>query len=227
VWTVPKEVIVLPIWKQVKWLIAHWKEIPGLVLGMFVELWRALKKAPGAALDGIKALPEVLAKVGKGIWVGLKLAVELIVRFVKRIPNAVKIALVGIWSGVKKAGGAVGKVLASIVSFVHTVGVAVAGFFQRITLRDVLRSFVTGLRAIFLDGPKMIWGWLCSFIKVSGKVLKAMFGCVGTCIAFMFMCVWEAIIYTPRKLGEMLAACGSSLRSGGKEILVWVDPKRT
>jgi hypothetical protein len=58
------------------------------------------------------------------------------------------------------------------------------------------------------------------------KVFKALFGCMGWMIMELFKWTLEALIYVPKKLGDILVACGSSVRNGGKEVMVWIDPKR-
>jgi len=84
----------------------------------------------------------------------------------------------------------------------------------------------TGIASSNIFTPKTTKKWLYSFGKMSYNVLGKMSGCIGRLIWTILMGTFRALMYVPDRLCEILAACGGSLRTGGKEILVWCDPKR-
>jgi hypothetical protein len=226
VWTIPKHVLLMPIARALKWLHEHRAEIPGIVANVMKQLWCGAKKAPGVLWEGLKKVPEFLKDLVSVIGKLLRFCVAATWKLISRIPKATKIALVWLWEGTKKTGVGVGKVVVQLVSFLHTMCAAVASLFQRITLQDIVRGLATCLQAAFLDVPKAVWQWLCTFGETSLKVFKAMFGCMGWIILELFKCTLEAIIYVPKKMGNILVACGSSVRNGWKEVIIWIDPKR-
>jgi hypothetical protein len=219
VWTVPKHVLVLPLVKAGRWVGAHWREIPRKVWAVLKKVLEGIlkgaKKAPGAVWRAIKKIPGCVKDIGSAIW-----------KVIKRMPSAARIGLVWLWMGVKKTGQGIGNVLSSMFAFLHTFCAAVLSSFQRITMQDVFIAFAASLQAIFMDAPKKIWYWMYSFSETSLRVLKALFGCLGECMWFILKCLIGLVTYVPLKIGKMLAACASSMGSGGKEVLVWIDPKR-
>ncbi|KAH8724852.1 hypothetical protein GQ44DRAFT_707930 [Phaeosphaeriaceae sp. PMI808] len=226
IWTVPKHVIVLPLIKSNKWLHEHGEEIPGMIVKGLREMRIGITKIPGAIWKAIKSIPRFIESVVKAIGRGLSACAKGIWKVIKSLPHAAKLTLVWIWTGVKNAGSAMANVFKSIISFIHTVCAAIFGFFRRITLQDVWQGLLACLRTVFVNVPKKIWEWLCKFGEASKQGLEALFGTLGKCMWYLVRIIWELIVYIPEKIGEILAACGSSLRSGGKEMLVWIDPKR-
>ncbi|OAL54500.1 ankyrin [Pyrenochaeta sp. DS3sAY3a] len=218
-WSIPKHCVVRPAVAWVKWVHKHRAEIPKLLGDAAKSVARGLKKVPARAWASLKRLPG-------HIWRCVKELSKFLWRSIKRIPSGVKIALIWLWGGIKRIGGAIGYALNRFFSFIHTVCAAVASFFKQITLQDVVNAFKQCFGAIFIDAPKKIWEWMQKFGDVSLKVLRAIFGCTGECIWILITALIEAVIYVPKKLWVILVACGASVSSGGKEVLVWIDPKR-
>jgi hypothetical protein len=225
VWTIPKNVLLMPIVRALKWLHEHRAEIPGMVADAMRKVWCGAKKAPGVVWQGLKKVPKFMKDLVSAIGKLLRFCLAATWKLISRIPKATKIALVWLWEGMKKTGVAVGKTVVQLVSFLHTIGAAIANFFQRITIQDIFRGLAICLHAVFIDAPKAIWQWIYTFGEASMKVCKAMFGGMSWLILELFKCIVAALVFVPRKLGEILVACGSSVRNGGKEVLVWIDPK--
>ena len=236
-WTVPKEAIVIPLINGVKWLHKHGSDLPKMLADavksivnglkkMVVGTLKGLKKLGELAWDGLKALPGFLLECVKACAKCITSVVVGIWKFIPGIPRALWATCIWLGDGLKRMALAVGRAFGSIFSFLHTVCAAIASFFQRITLKDVLNSFVACLRAIFVDFPKKLWDWTCAAGEALVKATIAIFGGFGKCIWTMLRAIFEFIVYIPKKIGEMLAACGSSIKSGGREIAVWFDPKR-
>ncbi|KAF2829034.1 ankyrin [Ophiobolus disseminans] len=226
VWSLPKHLVVLPVVKRIKWLHTHRAEIPGLIVEQLKGFWVWLRKIPAAILEGVKKVPGDVWKFVKATGSFSADFVKEVWKLITRLPNAAKIALVWLWTGIKKTGMAIGNSFAHLLSFIHTIVAAISSFFQRITLRDVWRGFVACLRMTFVDAPAKLWKWLCSFGEMSLKVFQAMFGCIGWLMWQLIKGLMYAVMYIPVKLGDILVASGGSLRAGGKEIMVWFDPKR-
>ncbi|KAF2029678.1 hypothetical protein EK21DRAFT_112720 [Setomelanomma holmii] len=209
-----------------KWLHAHRAEVPGMIANFMKGVWGGMKKAPRAFWNGLKKIPKFLTNTIMFIGRCLMFCSEIAWKLIKRLPNATNIALRWVWTGIKKTGLAIAKVFKQLISLSHTILTAIGGFFQRITPRDVALALVRCLHAIFVDVPKTIWKWLYSFGEASLKVFKAMFSWMGWLLWELIKCIMEAVVYVPKKIGEILVACGSTVKNGGREVLVWIDPKR-
>lgn len=222
VWSVPKHVIVLPIKRRVEWLKKHWDEVPSLLRKKVGEAWQGVKRAPRAIWDAMKKVPDKLARFVEIVGELVSEVCKWVWKLIKRIPGAVKAAGVWIWSGVVATAVAIVNMLKALASFVHTTAVAVAGLFQKITMNDVWNAFVRCLSAVFVELPKGLW----KAIVWTGKVMKATVVGISECIWECLQAIWDVLVYIPKKFVEVVMACGSSARAGGREVLVWVDPKR-
>lgn len=218
-WSVPKHVIVLPVIDGAKWVYKHRRDIPKILAGFAKDVAIGVTKFGAQALKGLKELPEA-------IWHFMKTCAIFIWRTIKRLPHGMKMALLWLWTGIKRTGIAIGYVFERVFSFLHTVCAAIGSFFRRITLQDVVNAFLICLRAIFVDVPKKVWEWLCTFGKASLAALKATFGCVGECFWLLIRCCVAVVTYVPEKIWQILKACASSIGNGGKEVMVWYNPKR-
>ncbi|CAO2654999.1 Nn.00g117320.m01.CDS01 [Neocucurbitaria sp. VM-36] len=218
-WTIPKHAVVLPFIKGMKWLYEYRKEIPKMMARAAKDAANGMKKFPAQAWKAIKEIPRC-------IWRVLRYCVKLTWRSIKRLPRGLKIAFIWLWTGLKRGGLAVTNAIQRLFSFIHTACAAVLGFFQRITLRDVTNAFMTCLHATIFDAPRKLWDWMRTFGEASLKVMKSIFGCWGECMWALIRYAIAGVIYIPKKILEIILGCGSSMRSGGKEVLVWFDPKR-
>lgn len=226
VWSVPKHLLALPVWKRAKWLHAHKAEIPELIAKKLQEVWEWLKEVPTTIWEGVKKAPGALKRFAKGTAKFVVHLVKATCELITRIPGAIAIAMKWLWDGVKKTCAAIGNLFVQLFSFVHTVIAAVVSFFQRITLWDIWHVFTVALHAIFVDALVKIWGWLCSVGTTCEKIFEKLFGCIGWLLWILAQGIMWTIVYVPVELASILVACGGSLKAGLKEVLVWFDPKR-
>ncbi len=226
VWSVPKHLLVLPLIEAGKWVGKNWKEFPRMLKERAMKMGKGLKRLGKGTLKAVKELPHAMWEGIKGVAELVKSIVLFLWRTVKAIPHALKIVFLWLWNGIKSAVSTLGHVAQRFASFIHTTLAAIFSFFKRVTLTDVMNGFLGCLRAIFVDGPKKLWDWTCSVGKMSVKVMKTLFGSLGECIVLIVKGVVWLVTFIPRKIWEILKACGSSIRHGGREVMVWVNPKR-
>ncbi|TRX92367.1 hypothetical protein FHL15_006753 [Xylaria flabelliformis] len=219
VWSVPKHVVVLPIVRQIKWLHAHRAELPRLVIDGLKRFWEGVKAFPRDVWDVLKRIPPFMKELAEFIR-------DTIVATIKGIPKAARIAALWVWNGIKTLMGVIGSAFDRLFSFLHTALVAIGTFFRNITLKNVWDGFVAFAHAVVVEGPRKLWQWMRKFKNVSIKMLKAMWGCFGEFLGFLFWGLVAVITYVPRKLWEILVSMLRSIGYGGKEVMIWINPKR-
>jgi hypothetical protein len=207
-WDVPRDLIVTPTIRGVKWLKDHHKEVPGIVAA-----W--LKKIPKKVWHVLKKIPVTIKDILQNTWL-----------FIKAIPKAGRIALLWMWGGLKKLGTAVTHVFRRIFSLLHTVFVAITSFFRDCTFKDIVDGFQFLLHAIFVDAPQKLWKWLSKFGNISYKFLKALFGNLGCILWWLGRGIVEVFMYVPKRLATILVAFVQSLGGACKEAMIWINPKR-
>jgi hypothetical protein len=207
-WYIPKHAIVLPVWKALKWMYTHRAELPEWIVKSLKRAGRTLIKVPGALWLISKGL-------AKSIWDGIK-----------GLPKAVRFAIVWMYTGIKNMGDAVANVFKRFFTFLHTAFAAVANSFRNITLKDIWDGFESFVHALFVDGPRKVWGWLCTFEKMILKMLEAMWGCTGRLLWMLLRALIAIFTYVPMRLWEIIVSAGGSLGSAFREVLIWFDPKR-
>lgn len=219
VWSVPKHVIVLPLVDGMKWMHEHRKEIPKLVANAVRKLGVGLKKLPSRIWEVMKEVPSIVKAIAKAIRT-----------YMWRIPNGAKIVFVWLWRGMKSTGLAIGRIFERLVSLLHTVLAATMSFFRRITIGDILRALQASLYVTFVVAPKQVWAWACTLGESSRKALVAVFGTLGRGLWLVVTCLLDlvasAVLYIPGQAMRIAKACANSVGNGGKEVLVWIDPKR-
>ncbi|KAI0535446.1 hypothetical protein GGR58DRAFT_441380 [Xylaria digitata] len=215
VWTIPKHAVVLPIAKHVRWLYRHRAELPRLVADALKRSWKALRGFPAEVWEVLREIPGFVK------WLARVAAVTI-----RRSPEAIKIAALWIWNGIRSLAGAVGTVFNRLFSFLHTVLVAVGTFFKNVTLRNVWDGFVAFMHAVGVEGPKRLWSWVRRIPDVTVKMLEALWGWVGELLGWLFWGLARAFIYVPKKMWEILASVFNSVGHGGKEVMIWINPKR-
>ncbi|KAH6880428.1 hypothetical protein B0T10DRAFT_495409 [Thelonectria olida] len=167
------------------------------------EVWRIIKKVPSFLKDLVL-----------GIW-----------HFFKAIPGVIKTIAVWIGRGFKSVGEAIWNVVTKIFSLIHTVLSAIVSFFGSITLSDIWDGFTYVLRAIFIETPKAIFRFICSFGEMSYKALAALFGCFGKCLWYIGAGIIWLIKYIPAKLWQCVEAIGRSIRKAFREMMAFLNPK--
>ncbi|EOO00781.1 putative ankyrin repeat-containing protein [Phaeoacremonium minimum UCRPA7] len=223
--------VAIIVWYIPKWMVY---EMPKEACK---DMWRKRHRFWGWCKRTVRELPAKLKKVGKDMWEGAKKApVEIwraakastlwLFRLITAIPGALKIALKWIGSGLKKAWDAVAHIILRVLSFLHTLGVAVVSFFHDLTWQDVVNGFKSVLRAIFVGLPKAIWSFIADFGKMSYEMLKTLFGALGQLLWYIGLGLLWLVCYIPKKLWQILVSLVGSMSSGVREIMVWFDPKR-
>ncbi|KAI0182328.1 hypothetical protein EV127DRAFT_449779 [Xylaria flabelliformis] len=219
VWSVPKHVVVLPVVRSIKWLHAHRAELPRLVLDGLKRFWEGVKAFPKDVWDFLKRIPPFMKKVAVFIR-------DTIVETIKGIPKAARIAALWVWNGIKTLMGVIGSAFNRLFSFLHTALLAIGTFFRNITLKNVWDGFVAFAHAVVVEGPRKLWQWMRKFKNVSIRMLKAMWGCFGEILGFLFWGLLAVLAYVPRKLWEILVMMLRSIGYGGQEVMIWINPKR-
>ncbi|KAL7941166.1 hypothetical protein V8C42DRAFT_335534 [Trichoderma barbatum] len=218
-WTVPKHVVLtvpkaifvtLPkeIW-QSRHKVGPWCK------RQITQFPRRMKRAAKFAGRGMKEVGKVIQKTPSKLW-----------EVLKRIPGALWIAVLWVGKGLVNIGNAAFNVLKRAVSLIHTAIQAVSGFFRAITLQDIANGFRAMFRAIFIDFPKAVAWFVITFGETTYKVLGSVLGTLGKAIFYAFALVFLLHRWLPKKIWEMLKACGVSIGKGVEEMLVWINPKR-
>ncbi|RYC53807.1 hypothetical protein CHU98_g12399, partial [Xylaria longipes] len=220
VWYVPKHAVVLPVVRRVKWLYARRAELPRLVVDGLKRLWEGVRSLPGDLWGFVRRIPPFV----KTLAVSIR---DDIVATIKGIPKAARIAALWGWNGVKILVGVIGKIFDRLFSFLHTVLLAVGTFFRNVTLKNVWDGFVAFVHAVVVEGPRKLWHWMRKFGDVSIEMLKAMWGFWGELLGFLFWSLVKIFAYVPVQLWKILASMLESIGYGGKEILIWINPKRS
>ncbi|KAK4451519.1 ankyrin repeat domain-containing protein 50 [Podospora aff. communis PSN243] len=224
-WSVPKHVLVKPLWKTGKycwenkgrfggWCKRQAKEMPGRVKRGAEKVWKGVKKAPGKSWKVMKKVPMAMEEMVKAMW-----------KVIKRIPAAMKVVGMWILDSLMSVGKAVGNVFLRIVSAIHTALMAVLDFFRRTTLKDVWNGICDVFEAVFVKLPKAIWGGIKAAGDMALKVLEGMFGCIGWLIWMIFKGLLWTANFVPAQLWKMICAIGSSMAKGYHEMRVWFNPK--
>ncbi|KAL2269752.1 hypothetical protein VTJ83DRAFT_1936 [Remersonia thermophila] len=215
VWNVPKDGIVVPLWK-------------GLKYG-----WENKHKLGGWCKRQIKALPGRLARGGKAVWRGvgkIPKIVKATARWawgcIRRIAKAAKVLVLWLWNSLKTIGGAVKHALLRVLAAIHTAVAAALDFFRSITLRDVWRGVKDAVEALVRGLPRAIWVAASGLGIAVAAVIVTLFGMVGQMILFVLQVLLLIVQYVPKQLGVILGAFWTSVVSGYHEIMLWFDPKR-
>ena len=218
IWSVPKHLVVLPIGKGITWMCQYeyWKELPEKIKQWLKEkLLKRIKRIVKGIADPIKNLPRIMRKLMKRIW-----------QMIRATPQAINIAALCIRNGFRTIGTAMSSVFERLFSLLHTMVTAIATFFRELTLKDAWNGVRALLRVIFVDGPKAVWNWATKFGEITYKIARMLFGFTGEVLWWITRGLVEVIVFVPKKLWEILSSCGHSAASGGKEISIWINPKR-
>ncbi|CAK9784556.1 hypothetical protein CC85DRAFT_326021 [Cutaneotrichosporon oleaginosum] len=172
-------------------------------------LWRATKTTARWTRDFLKATAKLL-------W-----------RMIKALPAALAV----VWAWIKTSSVAIGNALVALlakpIALLHTAAMAVISLLQRarnVTLRDLWNAFIAMMAAI-ANVPRQIWHALTALQEVSFKVFAKLFGLLGVVVWAIGWVVVQIVLYIPRQLGVILVAAGSSVKKGGHEVAVWINPK--
>ena len=191
-------------------------------------------------------LPRAISATGKFIWktitVYLPRAITATGRFIWKtitvhIPNMVIYTAKLIWSGAKSV--AIGlktlvvgswnlfvKGVLAIASLIHSILEAVVSFFRRITLKDIWNGFVQVLHWLFVEVPTAIAGCLAAVYNGLCRAIVAVFGWLGELALMIWHGLVTVVTYYPVKLFKVLLEYSKVFVRGGKEILIWFNPKR-
>jgi len=71
----------------------------------------------------------------------------------------------------------------------------------------------------------MVWHGLTNAAEWTHKILKAMFGWVGSVFYWTGFAVVWLVTYVPIKIWEILGEMGNVIGRGMHEVVVWVNPK--
>ena len=218
VWSVPKHVVVRPLWRGCKfcwgnkhkfggWCKAQAKAFPDRAKRAGKAVWKVAKKVPKTLWRGVKAVPRVVERLLKWVWT-----------VIKRIPAAMKKLAGWLWDSLKRAGRAVAHVFLRAVA-------AVLDFFRNIKLKDVWNGVCDVADAVFRGLPRACGKIVLSFLAVIAGTIIAVFGLAGKIVVFLAQALWYLALYIPLHLGEILAGIWTSIAKGYHEIMVWINPK--
>jgi hypothetical protein len=224
-WTLPKEY--LPnIGRRV---VRAVKEFPDTMKFLGKLLWARLLAIPSYVVKfaeklwiAIKGIPSFCVEFAKGIWYLVKLVVKWLWKMTTQIiPQALfdagKFAVRTLVSAVKF----VWQFMKDVVSFLHTLVVAIITRFTSVTLNDVLRA----LSVVFVSVPKWIWSTICKVaVAIKNGIVTILEG-MGDVISFLVMLPVWLVIYVPRKVVKILVGCGEIASAGAREVAWWINPK--
>ena len=236
VWSVPKHLIVKPLFKGCKfcWTNRHqfggWCKrqaaaLPGRAARAGKAVWRGVKKVPRAAWNVAKAVPKVAWNVAKAVPKALGRLLKRLWTMVAKIPGIMKALCVWVWESLKRVGQATAHVFLRVAAALHTAVAAVLDFFRNIKLRDVWNGVCEVVDAVVRGLPLALWKVVSGLGLFVAGTIVALFGCAGKLVLLLVQALWYVAKYVPRQLGEMVAAIWSSIAKGYHEILVWINPK--
>lgn len=248
VWYVPKHVVVLPVVRSCKWCWANKKriglwckhqlaEMPKRVARFGKAAWKTAKKVPKAVWKAAKKVPEAVWKAAKKtpevIWKAIKKVLEAIREIGKalwrlltvRIPDAILIALKWTWEGIISLAKAIGDIPVKIVSFLHTVLVAIITLLRNATLRDIWNGFCDILRAVFVTLPQTLWSWIQNLGSAFYRIMKALLGSFGELLWSIGIILQIMFFSIPIRFGIILLNLVGSFAKALSEIIVWINPK--
>ncbi|KAI1131104.1 hypothetical protein F5Y10DRAFT_234258 [Nemania abortiva] len=218
-WMIPKHVVVLPVARRVKWLYRHRAELPRIVINGLKKLWAGVKKLPKGLWEFLKGTARFMVRL-------VDFIIDVVIATITGLPKATRLAALWMWSGVKTLLRAVAWVFDRLFSFLHTAVMALVTFFKTVTLRNVWDGFVAFVRAVLVDGPKKLGLWLGKFGHTVMRMLKALWGDLGELLGWLFWALVKVAMFVPKRLGEIIVGVLKSAGYGGKEVLIWINPKR-
>jgi hypothetical protein len=189
-------------------------DIPALFMyalprGLVEWLWSRRQDIPRWIGEFVRWVPEAGLEVLK--WVG---------RILRGVPHATAVVAKFLWRIVQAIGKAIVHAGKATFGLLHSLIVAVVTFFSELTLRDLFNGLVEIFRL-----PIRLWDLAKDLAESILKFMKALFGLPGEAVTWLFYGILWVIVYIPRKLWEILAAMGGSLRKAFKELLVLVNPR--
>jgi hypothetical protein len=215
VWTVPKVVVVKPLYKSVKWAWQNKHKFGGWVKKQVKEIPKKVARGARHVWHGLCLVPKILKAIAKWAW-----------GCVKRIPKAVEKMAKWFWESAKHVGGAIWHAIMRVVSAIHTAFSAVVDYFRNITLKDVWRGIQDAARAVVVGLPKALWTVFTGFFIAVAATIVTLFGLAGELFLFFLKIILYIVQYVPKQLWHMLEALGSSFSRGWQEIMVFFNPKR-
>ena len=174
----------------------------------------------------ITAIPQATRATGGFIWKTITVSIPQIIKFIaKSILQGAKI--VAIW--IRKFAIGSQKLLVKgillIISLIHTIFEATVTFFRSITLKDIWNGFIQVLRWLFVEVPMALRR---SFTVVYVGICKAiihLFGSFGKVMVVIWHVLCVMVVYYPVNLMMAILEYSKVIVRGGKEILVWFNPK--
>ena len=227
IWDFPKEVVGGRLKRGAKWCWEHRKEFVPWCRRKVVEVPELLKKE-------LQWMKRRIIECAKGLWIFLSVTLPRkcndFVRWfwstvTTRIPAALKAFGSWLTEGLKTLGKSLLAIASRIASFFHTIFTAVATFFAKLTLEDVMNGIRDVLKAMFLEFPAKCWSWVLTFGKVSYDVLEILLGTAGEIIWAIGRATLWLVLYVPKKIWVILSSLIASGAKGGHEVMVWIDPK--
>lgn len=219
-WTVPKHCLVLPLWTLVKNMPTLVKQLPGAVGRAGKWMWKAVKKIPGGIVNFVKGIPrfgrqaaKAVAETAKALWGAIK-----------AVPGALSLVGRWIWTSVQRVASTLGAAAVHVVSFVHSLAMAIITRLRAVTLADLGRAMAAIPRA-FISIIAAVWEGLAKLWGLSYDVLNTLFGWLGHAVWCVGAGVWWLVTYVPRNLGRATKRLGEWAMQAAREVRVWIDPK--
>ena len=196
-------------------LITEW--IPNAIKGTCKFMWKLITVyIPRALHNTALVLWEIVKFIG---WFIKQVVVELFPAFCKAVASGLKAFAIGSWELLLRG-------LAAVASLVHTVFVSITSFFRRITLRDIWNAVVQVLKWVFVEVPVGIGRVFRAIYMGVVKCVEKAFGWWGKLMVALSQLLVYVVVYFPVKLGQAFVEYSKALVKGGKEVLVWFNPKR-
>ncbi|KAL8837687.1 MAG: hypothetical protein Q9170_002419 [Blastenia crenularia] len=220
VWTVPREIVFDPVKEGAEWC---WKYRKDFGPWCKRKIQRAPKWFKEVAIEITRRARRTIEAV-PGFCRKLFVCCQSLLTV--RIPAALKTFAQWLWRGIKSVGQSFLSVILQVVSFLHTLLIAMASFFRHITMKDVWDAFNQILHTVFVDFPSRLWSWACKFEEMSYKVMEYLGGVFGEILWWIGRGFIWAAVYVPKQIWIIVSSLGGSVAKACHEFTIWVDPKR-
>lgn len=202
--------------RAARWCGRQVKAIPRYA----ATVWRKTKAVARWTMDATIEFAKWTRVFGKSV-------VQWLWKAILAIPSALKF----VWEWVKKSSTAIGRALAALlalpIALVHTAALAVISLLRRarnVTFAD-LWAAIAALGKAVVDLPRQVWRAMVALGDVSYKVMETLFGFVGVVVYAIAYVVVKIVMFIPKHLLVMVQATMSSVKKGGHEVAVWINPK--
>lgn len=172
-------------------------------------------------------IPRGIWACGKGVWYTLAITAWFLKKLATSwFPLFCQAVLRELRACAAATCALAGRGARAALSLLHMVFEAVASFFRRVSLGDVLRGVGEVVRWLVVEVPRagaraaarVYWGGV--------KLVEKVFGLGGRVAVAVWHVLVFVVVYFPVKVAKAGGEYGKVLGRGCREVGVWFDPKR-